>query len=311
MTAYMQKILLLLFIASNAYAVSQDLPYPDSTEQLTGEQLAEQIYYVNHLYAFETVEIDGKKKQQMKIFNYQPGKKPTRLLASRYVNHRLAQENIKTKDMVIFNSGKERGMGVLVTDYHEAGKSMSVSLWLPVLRKVRRMTEPNHDEIWGGSILTYGDIYLRRPEEENHELLGSETLDTCLETMDFEKDDWVDKSLPEADCSVKGKQVYLLKSEHKNKNWWYDYRLRWVDRESFADYKVKYFKDGQQIKHMAKSWYSVDTADPRKVLIKYWFAKSDLSQQQSFALVPVEAVKTNTGRSDKFWSEATLRKIRR
>lgn len=311
MPALMQKIILLLLFSSKAFAVSQDLAYPSAGQELTGRQLAEQIYYVNHLYAFETVEMDGKKNQQIRIYNYQPGKKPTLLLASRYVNHRMQKENIKTMDMVTFNSGKQRGVGVLVTDYRESGKPMSVSLWLPALRKVRRITEPNHDDIWAGSILTYGDIYLRRPDEETHEILGREEMQDCLGTMIYAKDDWSDDALPEADCSVKGKPVYLLKSLHKEKNWWYDYRLRWVDTESFTDYQVHYFKDGQRIKSMSKSWYRLDADNPRAVLMHYWFARSDINGQQSFALVPVGAVKTNTGRSERFWSEATLRKIRR
>lgn len=311
MTARLQKIFLLLFFFANAHAVDRDLPYPAADAAITGAQLAEQVYFVNHLYAFETVEIDAKKNRQLQIINYIPGKKPTRLLARRYVNHRIEQENVKTRDMVIFTSGKQKGMGVLVTDYLEAGKPMSVSIWLPVLRKVRRITEPEHDEIWAGSILTYGDIYLRRPEEETHQILDEEQMDSCLETIVYQASDLPYKEIPQQDCDVRGRQVYLLKSSHNKDNWWYDYRLRWVDKSSFADYRTHYFKDGKRIKIMTKSWHQLDPEKPRAIILKYWFARSEINNQQSLAVVPLESVKTDTGRKDNFWSEATLRRIRR
>ena len=295
---------------AGGHAVEKGLPYP--LQKPDGLQIAEQIYFVNHFYAFDILEIDGARDKLLKIINYQPGSKPKQMSASRFVNHRLSNPGIKTRDLVIFSSGKVKGTGILATDYQQDGKSMGISIWLPALRKIRRFSEPAHEDIWAGSILTFGDIYLRRPEHETHELLGEEPLEHCLDSMQVPLQDRDEKPLlVEPDCSVKGRSVYLLKSTHKKQNWWYDYRLRWVDKESFTEYQVHYFRDDKKIKIMTKSWYAAETGDPRARIWRWWYARSEESGQQGIAIIPAESVQINTGRNERFWSESTLRKIHR
>lgn len=310
----MKVLLIILFIYLLNFfpvkAVEQDLSYPG--EPPDGGALAEQVYYVNHFYAFDILEIDGSKKDLLQIINYLPGSKPKYMRARRFVNHALSDQKLKTRDLVIFVSGKVKGTGILASDYRQQGKPMSISIWLPALRKVRRFSEPAHEDIWAGSILTYGDIYLRRPEDETHELAGEVELVDCLEHMVVATEDRDNKGqLPEQDCSNVGKTVYLLKSTHKKQGWWYDYRLRWIDRENFADYRTHYFKDGKRIKIMSKSWRKLESPDPRAQVWHYWYARSDESGQQGIAIIPIESVRVNTEREERFWSEATLRKIRR
>ena len=62
-------------------------------------------------------------------------------------------------------------------------KSQSYSIWLPSLRKIRRHAEPAQNDAWGGSPFTYGDIYLRKPKHETHELIGEERFPKCLRTL--------------------------------------------------------------------------------------------------------------------------------
>ena len=300
MTAFRLNLLWLVLFCMPVSATSRFLDYPDPDANLSGQQIADQVYFVNHLYAYETVEMVGSRKLPLQVINVMQDKRPSRVTAKRYVNHRIDRENIKTRDMLILTTGKQKGVGILVTDYLEQGKAMGISLWLPVLRKVRRMLEPEHDEIWAGSILTYGDIYLRRTDEEQHELLDELTLQKCLESIDLPETDMKRWQLPAKDCTVKNRPVYLLKSQHVQPNWWYDYRLRWVDKNKFTDYRIEYYKDGKLIKWMTKSWHESKTQDPRGSLLRYWYARQQSNGQQSFAYVPVEAITINTNRKSSF-----------
>ena len=49
---------------------------------------------------------------------------------------------IESKDLVIIRSGKLKGLGVLMTSYLDPKKSHQFMMWIPALRKVRRMAEP-------------------------------------------------------------------------------------------------------------------------------------------------------------------------
>ena len=93
--------------------------------------------------------------------------------------------NTKAQDLAIFRSGKLKGTGMLITDYVDDAKSQSYMIWLPALRKIRRFAQPAHDDAWGGSDFTFGDVALRKPFHETHELLGKETFNDCLGFIAF------------------------------------------------------------------------------------------------------------------------------
>lgn len=297
----------LALLASELHAVELSLPLP--TEGPDADEIARQVYFVNHFYALDEFEIGGSGQARLRIINLPPDGKVSEVRASRYIRHFSSDPAIKTKDMVVFESGTLRSTAILATDFINPNTPMSFSAWLPALRKVRRMGEPPYDDKWGGSLLTYGDIYLRRPEEEKHELQGKVVLEGCLESMDQVQDL---EALPAKDCSHEGKTVYLLKSLPKRKDeLWYDYRLSWIDPVSFADYKAIYFKDGKEIKSMAKSWRALGQDDPRAQVWEYWYARNADGTHQAIALMPLEGVRVNSDRSEDYWSEATLSKMRR
>ena len=217
------------------------------------------------------------------------------------------------RDRVVFRSGKQRGTGILVTRPVDDRKSQRYSVWLPSLRKIRRHAEPAQNDAWGGSPFTYGDIYLRKPEHETHELIGEERFPECLRTLRL-MGNGEPKSLgelPENQCDVRGRLVYQLKSSTKFRNWWYDYRLVWVDSKTFADYRSVYFKGGKRVKIIDKDWRSMGTSDPRGLFWRYWYAEDYTTDKKGIAFVSIDAVRWNQKVKRSLWTEQSLRKIKR
>ena len=139
---------------------------------------------------------------------------------------------------------------MLITDFKDDERSQSYMVWVPALRKTRRFAEPKHDDDWGGSVFTFGDVTLRKPEHETHELIGKKRLHTCLgaiEELENKQYRFAGK-LPERSCRHQNKEVYGLKSTTKFDDWWYDYRISYVDTKNYADYRTLYYKDGELIK---------------------------------------------------------------
>ncbi len=298
--------------ASLLAGVSKDLALPSGTP--TADQIIEQVYYVNHFYALKNFGIKKKGKNITVIVSRSEGKKPTTLTVERYLNNDYNDGKINAKDIAIFRSGKLKGTGMLITDYVDDAKSQSYAIWLPALRKIRRFAEPAHDDAWGGTDFTFGDVMLRKPSHETHKLLGTETFAGCLGAMDIPKEqrNKYMKKLPEGSCVSKGKSVYKVESTPKKENWWYDNRVSYVDTTNFADYRTDYFKDGQKIKTIDRAWNSFKLDDPRALYWGYWYGKTYATGHETWAVIPEKVVTKNDKKLKKsLWTEKTLRKIKR
>jgi hypothetical protein len=300
-----------LFPAFALAGVAKDLPYP--TGSPTADQIAEQVYYVNHFYGYRNFAIVKDKKIITVLINKAAGKKPTTNTLERFLNNDYSKGDIKAMDLAIFRSGKLRGTGMLITDYVDDAKSQSYMIWLPALRKIRRFAQPAHDDAWGGTDFTFGDVVLRKPQHETHELMGKETFNDCLGAIEIpenERSRWT-KNLPDASCNPKGKEVYKVKSTTKFDNWWYDYRISYVDTESFADYRSEYFKGDQKIKVIDRDWRNQGLDDPRALAWGYWYGKTFSTDHETWAVIPEKVIRIDSDYKADLWSEKTLRKIKR
>ena len=299
---------------SAAAGVSKDLAYP-TDGNLTAEQIIEQTYFVNHFYAFDNYAITKQGRDITVLVIKSEGRKPTTNTLERYLNNIYDDDVIKAQDLAIFRSGKLKGTGMLITDYEDDAKSQSYMIWLPALRKIRRFAEPAHDDAWGGSDFTFGDVTLRKPFHENHELLGKESFNDCLGFIAFGEGEHTrfTKNLPTSgSCDHKGKEVYKIKSATKFENWWYDERVSYIDTKTFADYRTEYFKNGEPIKVIDRDWVSLGASDdPRAVGWGYWYGKTLATGNQTWAYIPAKVNAVNATYKKDWWSEKTLRKIKR
>lgn len=294
--------------------VDRSLALPTGTP--SADEIIDQVYYVNHFYGFDNYGIGEVDKKITVLVNKSAGEKPTTVTVERYLNNKYDDDpTVKARDLAIFRSGKLRGTGMLVTDYDEAGKNQSYAIWIPSLRKIRRFAEPAQDDAWGGTDFTFGDVVLRKPHNETHEMIGTDTFSGCLGAVTLAEDEknLYTRDLPAASCAADGKAIYKVKSTTKFENWWYDYRISYVDSKSFADYRTEYFKGGEKIKVIDRDWKPVTNAsDPRQVVWGYWYGKTFATGHETWAVIPPEVVTYNdTTKDDDLWSETTLRKIRR
>jgi hypothetical protein len=226
-----------------------------------------------------------------------------------YINNDPRDPAIESLQMAILTSGKTRGTGVLFRRYADPDRGSAIVMWLPALRKIRRINEPSHEDVWFGTNLTYGELVLRTPEDETHQLLGTGKLQGCLDSMQLER--WEKGRhtlrLPSPQCGHMGKSIYRLKSTTKFENWWYDYHVSEIDQRTFALYRTIYYQHGEKIKTVSIDWQSLDQPDPRIIYPRYIYAVSHKDGKDSLVYVPRATISTNVALDDDFWSEETLR----
>jgi hypothetical protein len=292
-----------------AGGVPKDLPLPSGTPD--ADEIARQVYVVNHFYTLKNYGIIKKGRTITVLINQAKDSSPSTVTLERYLNNDYpADGEIKAMDLAIFRSGKLRGTGMLITDFSADDKSQSYSIWLPALRKIRRFAQPAHDDAWGGTDFTFGDVTLRKPKDETHELLGKEIFNDCLGAIPNVEVRYLPNP-PKAACDHKGQEVYKLKSTTKRRNWWYDYRISYVDAKTFADYRTEYFKGGNKVKVVDRDWESLGLPDPRTQSWKYWYGKTFATGHETWAVIPHEVVEFNQSWPSRKWSESTLRRIKR
>ncbi|MCU7930633.1 MAG: outer membrane lipoprotein-sorting protein [Candidatus Thiodiazotropha sp. (ex Codakia rugifera)] len=300
-------------------AVSHDLALPAKGTPPDANEVARQVYFANHFYAFKNFSIRRRGRTMTVLINRSKSGKETATSLERHLNNNYKDDetsSVISKDLAIFHSGRMKGTGMLVTEYSDDTKNKDYMIWLPSLRKIRRFSEPRHDDAWGGSAFTFGDVTLRKPEDETHEIIGKKQFRTCLGTINSLEGKHFRYSgqLPERSCRHINKEVYGLKSTTKFKYWWYDYRISYVDTTSFADYRTLYYKNDELIKVIDRDWGRVNSdqdGDPRALFWKYWYGLDLRTGQESWAVIPQKVVEYNSNRKNSFWTEKTLRKIKR
>lgn len=277
-------------------------------------ELARKVYAASHNEGLRNAISRGTGQAVAMVINRVPlamreGRKPHIQTFDTYINNRPSDPQLDTLQMAILTSGKARGTGILVTRYADAKRGATLSMWLPALRKVRQINEPSHEDVWFGTNLTYGELVLRKPDDETHEYLGEAVLEGCLGVMQFqpwEKNRYT-QELPAAQCGHQGRAVLLLKSTTKFVNWWYDYHITEVDKDTFVPYHTVYFKNGKKIKTVDVDWQSLEQPDPGLAYPRYIYALSHDDGRDSMVYVPRETIDLNTDIPDEYWSVETIR----
>lgn len=307
-------LLILLFTISSANsAVDRSLPFPQG--EPAAEEIARQVYFVNHYFAYDNFSFgaDKSRKKKAMLLNLTADGHDSMLMLERHLNNDYSDDTIRSRELFIFRSGKLRGTSLLFTDYVDPEKNSSYAIWMPATRKVARFSEPALDSSWGDSVFTFGDMALRKPEHETHEVLGKKKMRSCLGVIPgFEgKKTRYAHILPKRSCRHINKEVYGLKSSSRFAGWWYDYRISMVDARTFADYRTIYYKDDKMIKIVDKDWVVMDketeSDDPRSLFWEYWYGVDLRTGQQSWTFVPQLISDFNRDVPSNFWSVRTLR----
>ncbi len=294
--------------------VPVDLAYPKG-ELKNAEKIMENVYFVNHFYAFKNYSIEKKRRTITVLVKKSVGEKPLTDTVERYLNNNYLKDPVvKAKDLAIFRSGQMRGTGMLITDYKDDKRSQEYLAWLPALRKIRRFAQPAYDDAWGGTDFTFGDVTLRKPMNETHKLMDVETFGKRVHVLHIPKAQQTSttKKLPDGTDEYKGNKVYKVKSTTKFSGWWYDYRITYVDTKNFSDYRTEYYKKGKLVKILEKNWKAIEgQKDPRALRWFTWYAKTMETGHETMAYIPKKVTKYNTHLKSSLWTKKTLTKIKR
>ncbi|MBF0265084.1 MAG: outer membrane lipoprotein-sorting protein [Gammaproteobacteria bacterium] len=296
-----------IFIPLLSSASIKNLPYPKSPP--SAAEIAQQNQFVDKFYGFSRMPSTHQPSGRAILVTRSVGEPLSTTLAERYINTNTSN-TIASMELGSFLSGKHNSMTFLITHY-EDDRAPSFQVWRPDLRKVRRIPAPLYDDRLAGSDFTWGDMILHRPEFENHKVIKQQVFNRCLSTIETKTDTKWMPNLPQASCHQKKRPVYILKSFSKGspiKE--YDYRIRFIDTETFADYRTEFYKDDILIRVVEKNWGPMGMEDPRVQAWSYMYA-NDLQNDHESMFIQLDRNTTMKPNGKNFWSENTLRKVNR
>ena len=169
--------------------------------------------------------VDQENKLEMALFNSQ-GEKSVRYMR----NRALEVENDGDKTLVIFDEPADVSGTAFLSYTHKQG-SDDQWLFLPALKRVKRIASDNKSGPFMGSDFAYEDITSQEVEKYTYKYIKEDTLN--------DKKMLVIERYPTSDTSGYSKQIVWVDAEHyiSHKIEYYDRKGALLKTQEFFDYK--------------------------------------------------------------------------
>jgi len=188
------------------------------------------------------------------------------------------KDGFDEKTIIFFQSPPEvQGTGFLNWSYPDITKDDDQWLYLPALRKIKRISASDKEDSFMGTDFTFDDMGDREVEEDTHKRIGQETFEN--------------------------KKCYIVESTPKEKDYMYSKKLVWVvDREWIIPKVEFYDRKGRLLKHLKVQWHKVQGIWTWKGCVM----KNVQTGHQT--IIEVKDTKFNLGYKDNLFTQRTLRR---
>ena len=190
-------------------------------------------------------------------------------------------KNMKDKKTLMFFQypGDVKGTGFLTWDYNEIGKDDDKWLYLPAMKKTRRISGSSaKKDYFMGTDFTYDDMGSRNIDEDTHKLLREEDVD--------------------------GHKCWVLESTSKDSRDIFSKKIAWVRQDCYVAVKVDYY-DKQGKLHRELRLSDIEKIDG------FWIAqKMDMKNVQTNheTIIIIENPKYNINIDENAFTVAKLEK---
>jgi len=196
---------------------------------------------------------------------------------TRYQKDQKGVGGIDAKMLIFFEFPADiRGTGLLLWQYTDMKKDDDRWLYLPALKKVRRIAGESKNEYFMGTDFTYDDIGGRELDEDTHKLLGTE--------------------------EIAGVKCYKIEAIPVKVDDTYGRRLIWVIPEKWVAFKVEFYsKSGTLIKVLQAD----DVRNVNGIWMAFDLLMKNFSENHQTRLTITEC-RNNVPLKDEIFTTATL-----
>ena len=289
----MKKLVLLLVgIALLAgYALAADLEYFQvyaPKEGMSADEIMQVEYFVKYTKFLRDVEFYGKAY----LIDKSGATRERGTLRQRVTLGRKS-DGLAYKDLNMFTSPVQvKGMATLSWTYMDPKRQQDIWIWLPSLKKIRKVSAASSEDSFMGSDFSVEDILTRRFEDETYTLVGQENFKGYTSKFDNK-------------TYYQGTPSFIIECKSKRSPWYYSKRVLWVDKKTGGGfYEEKYDPNGKKFMTLFKNFvfYNVNGKEfPMQTIIE----GEDLRTGHRSVIINSD-IKIDKGLSEEICSERTL-----
>jgi len=223
---------------------------------------------------------------------------------TRYVKSYDGADGLDTKSLIIFDYPADiRGTGLLLWSYADPEKDDDRWLYLPALKKVRRIAGESKNDYFMGTDFTYDDMGGRN--------LDDDTNDYFMGT-DFTYDDMGGRNLDDDTHKLLGKETvagvecFKVESVPVDKNDAYSKKISWIIPDKWVFVKVEFYDKSGKLQKI------LTTSDIREIdgiwtpMVLFMDNLSKTHQTK----IEVQEVKYNGPMQEQIFTQTTLKRGR-
>jgi len=186
--------------------------------------------------------------------------------------------DVAKKTMFFISPADVRNTSFMNWSYDEPSRSDDQWIYLPALKKVKRISSDSKGDYFMGSDFTYDDLGDRHPLDDTHRIVREEV--------------------------VNGIPAYVVESVSKEKDYMYSRTVSWINKESWTGLKKEFYdEDGDLLKILTVEGQQVFDG----VIIITRMNMKNVQKNQS-TVMSFSNVIVNGGISDDNFTERIMRR---
>jgi hypothetical protein len=196
------------------------------------------------------------------------------------------------KDLIILLGPQiMKGLSVLNWTYLDPDRDQEVWVWLPSLRKVRRMSQSEEADPFWGSDFTTEDVSTRKWEDETYKMVGEKKFSGHF-------------SFFSEKMYYANARCYVVEGTPKRKEWYYSKRLMWLNKDfGGLMFDEVYDKHGKKRKTFLKTYEKRENGCLPQIFLE---AEDQVTHHKTVIGFNKEDVIFNIGMREGFFSQKTL-----
>ncbi|MBN2280758.1 MAG: outer membrane lipoprotein-sorting protein [Candidatus Marinimicrobia bacterium] len=225
-----------------------------------------------------------------KVYNRPTGEDQEGTLTMTLINSR-GDQRVREIKQYIKDFGKEekkimffiapadvRNTSFMNWSYDEEGRDDDQWIYLPALKRVKRISSDSKSDYFMGSDFTYDDLGDRHPSEDTHKLLREEEID--------------------------GQPCYVVESIPKEEDYMYSRTVTWIIKNKWIGLKKEFYdEDGEHLKTLSVKEY--------EKIKEYWIITNSQMQnvqKEHTTDMKLADLKIDTGIPDTWFTERMMKR---
>jgi outer membrane lipoprotein-sorting protein len=183
------------------------------------------------------------------------------------------------KKIMFFQSPADvRNTSFMNWSYDKARKDDDQWIYLPALKKVKRISSDSKSDYFMGSDFTYDDLGDRHPSSDKHKLLREETVD--------------------------GEDCYVVESIPKEEEYMYSKTITWIIKDKWIGKKKEFYDEDEDL----LKTLTVKEVEEIKDYLIITFSEMHNVQKDHTTRMELKNVKVDTGISDNKFTERMMKR---